>query len=279
MATTGLAKAVVIAFDASRTAVPAAREHLRGMTPRAHWRRRAAAVGCVWLLTAFGALLAQLEPGLAPSTGPHPTLHGTLGELTSVIANNLRVLAAPFLLTVFRWQSGRITRHLGDLLIAGLIAENTIAVGLALGRWGDRLLPYVPQLPLEWTALGIAGAAWLSARDGSPGRVPAVYALATLALTISAAAIELELTPHAHTGQRADGHGLTPAGDPSLLVESGCRLSSPDFAPAGGRLASRSHAPFPSRTALGSARPPGRRSRTTSTTRSPQGGTTRCSTA
>ena len=87
-----------------------------------------------------------------------------------MIANNLRVLAAPFLLTVFRWPGGRLTRRLGDLVIAALIAENTIAVGLALGRWGDRLLPYVPQLPLEWTALGIAGAAWLTARDG--GRRP-----------------------------------------------------------------------------------------------------------
>jgi hypothetical protein len=103
-------------------------------------------------------MLAQLAPALAPSGHPQPTLHGTLGELASVIANNLRVLAAPFLLAVFRWPDGRLTRRLGDLLIAALIAENTIAVGLALGRWGERLLPYVPQLPLEWTALGIAGA-------------------------------------------------------------------------------------------------------------------------
>jgi len=233
----------------------------------------------VWLLTAFGVLLARLAPVLAPSAHPHPMLHGTLGELASVIANNLRVLAVPFLLAVFHWPSGRITRRLGDLLIAALIAQNTIAVGLALGRWGNRLLPYVPQLPLEWTALGIAGAAWLTARDGSHHRVLAVYGLATLALTISAAAVELELTPHAHTRQRADRRGLTQASDPSLLAESGCRLSSPDFAPPAARVASRSHAPFPSRRAFGSARPPGRRYRTTSTTRSPQGGTTRCSTA
>ena len=171
------------------------RERVRlARTPaREHAHRLAAATACVWLLTAFGALLAQLEPGLAPSTHPHPTLHGTLGELASVIANNLRVLAAPFLLAVFHWPSGRITRRLGDVLIAALIAQNTLAVGLALGRWGERLLAYVPQLPLEWTALGIAGAAWLTARDGGRRRVLAVYALATLALTISAAAVEVAL--------------------------------------------------------------------------------------
>jgi hypothetical protein len=250
------------------------------MPAREHARRVGADAACVWLLTAFGVLLARLVPALAPGGHPHPTLHGTLGEVASVVANNLRALAAPFLLTVFHWPRGRVTRRLGDVLIVALIAENTIAVGLALGRWGDRLLPYVPQLPLEWTALGIAGAAWLTARDGSRGRVLAVYALATLALTISAAAVEVELTPHAHTGQRADRNGLTKASDPSLLAESGCRLPSPDCAPSGGLLASRSPtALFPSRRAFGSARPPGRRHRTTSTTRSPQGGTTKCSTA
>jgi hypothetical protein len=274
MATPGLAETA-----SARTSALGKRLGSRRMLAQQHVRRLVGSAACVWLLTAFGALLAQLEPGLAPSTHPHPTLHGTLGELASVVANNLRVLAAPFLLAVFRWPSGRLTRRLGDLLIAALIAENTIAVGLALGRWGERLLPYVPQLPLEWTALGIAGAAWLSARNGGCGRVLAVYALATLALTISAAAVEVELTPHAHTGQRAGRHGLTQAGDPSLLAESGRGLSSPDFAPSGGLLASRSQAPFPSRRAFGSARPPGRRYRTTSTTRSPQGGTTRCSTA
>jgi hypothetical protein len=273
MATPGLAAS-------ARTGAPRKRIGSRRMPAQQHVRRLVGSAACVWLLTAFGALAARLLPGLAPSMRPHPALHGTLGELASVIANNLRVLAAPFLLTVFRWPRGRLTRRLGDLLIAALIAENTITVGLALGRWGDRLLPYVPQLPLEWTALGIAGAAWLTARDGGRGRVLAVYALATLALTISAAAVEVELTPHAHTGQRADRHGLTQASGRSLLAESGCRLSSPDFAPAGGLLASRSPtALFPSRRAFGSARPPGRRYRTTSTTRSPQGGTTRCSTA
>jgi len=249
------------------------------MPAREHARRVGAASACVWLLTALGVLLARLAPALAPSAHPHPTLHGTLGELASVIANNLRVLAAPFLLAVFHWPDGRLTRRLGDVLIAALVAENTIAVGLALGRWGERLLPYVPQLPLEWTALGLAGAAWLTARDGSRGRILAVYALATLALTISAAAVEVELAPHAHTGQRADHRVQRLVSDSSLLAESGCRLSSPDFAPAGGLLASRSQAPFPSRRALSSARPTGRRYRTTSTTRSPQGGTTKCSTA
>ena len=44
--------------------------------------------------------------------------------------------------------------------------RNTIPVGLALGRWQGRLLPYVPQLPLEWAALATALTAWLHAPAG-----------------------------------------------------------------------------------------------------------------
>jgi hypothetical protein len=276
MAAPGLASRRPAVF--TRTVLPAARRCLPGVPARTHSRHLAVAAACVWLLTAAGVLLAVLLPGLAPSTRPRATLHGTLGELASVIANNLRVLAAPFLLAVFRWPSGRLTRRLGDLLISALIAQNTLSAGLALGRWGGRLLPYVPQLPLEWTALGIVGAAWMNARDGGRRHELAAYALATLALTITAAAVEVELTPHADTGQRADRHRLTQA-DPSLLAGSGCRLPSPDYAPPAARIASRSQAPFPSRRAFGSARPTGRRYRATSTTRSPQGGTKKCSTA
>jgi hypothetical protein len=235
-----MAPPALAALASARTVAPVERLRSAHMPAQQHVRRLVGSAACVWLLTAFGVLLARFAPALAPSAHPHPTLHGTLGELASVIANNLRVLAAPFLLAVFRWPGGRLTRRLGDLLIAALIAQNTIAVGLALGRWGERLLPYVPQLPLEWTALGTAGAAWLTARDSGHHRVLAIHALATLALTISAAAVEVELTPHAHAGQRADQNGLTQASGPSLLAESGCRLSSPDLAPAGGPLASRS---------------------------------------
>jgi hypothetical protein len=269
MATTGLGETVVIAFDASRVV----RVRPWHMPARENIRRLVAAAACVWLLTAFGVLLARLAPALAASTRPHPTLHGTPSELASVIANNMRVLAAPFVFALFRWPRGRLTRRLGDALIVALIAENTLAVGVALGHWGGRLLPYVPQLPLEWTALAAGGAAWLTARDGGRPHVLVAYALITLALTISAAAVEVLLTPHAPKGSRGERRALTLVSDPSILAGSPCWLPSPDCAPAAARVASRSQALFPSRRAFGSARPPGRRYRATSTTRSPQGGT------
>ncbi len=197
-------------------ATPTPGEDLTGIAAREHLQRIGAVAGSVWLLTATSAAAAQIAPALAPSAHPHPTLHGTLAEIGSVIATNLRVLAAPFLLAAFHWPRGRLTRTLGDLVIATLIVHNTLTVGFALGHWGGRLLPYVPQLPLEWTALATAGAAWLMARHGVGLGELARYALATLALTVSAGAVEVLLTPHTDTGQRTERRVLTLADERSV---------------------------------------------------------------
>ena len=100
--------------------------------------------------TLVGGVLGVVAPGLAPSGQPHPTLHGTLREALGIAATNVRVLAAPFLLALFGLARRRTSRLLGDLLVAGLMLANTLRVGIAIGRFGTRLLPYLPQLPLEW---------------------------------------------------------------------------------------------------------------------------------
>ena len=51
-------------------------------------------------LTALGVGLALVDPALAGSTRPHPTLTGSLGDAAGILQNNARVLAAPFLLVV-----------------------------------------------------------------------------------------------------------------------------------------------------------------------------------
>lgn len=162
-----------------------------------HARRIATATATVWLTTAAGVLLEPLAPGLAPGGQPHPTLHPTLGAGAEILLTNLRVLAAPYLLAAFRWPQKPRTRTLGDLLIAALVLENTLAVGLAFARFGDQLLPYLPQLPLEWAALSCALAAWLTARRHQRPRVLVAYGAATLALAAGATACEVLLTPHA----------------------------------------------------------------------------------
>ena len=131
-----------------------------------HALRLALVYALLWTITLLGALLGTAFPGLAPGGRPHPALQESWGELASIAADNARVLSAPFLLAFFRFPAHPRTRQFGDLLIAGVLGANALRVGLALGRWHTRLLPYVPQLPLEWLAAALAGAAWLALTDG-----------------------------------------------------------------------------------------------------------------
>ena len=159
--------------------------------------RIAVAYALLWIITLLGALIGTTAPALAPGGPLHPTLHGSLGDLASIALTNARVLSAPFLLALFRFQDQRFTRRLGDLVIGGVLGANALRVGLALGRWHDRLLPYLPQLPLEWLAAALAAASWLALRKGARQQTALAYLAAILALVIAAAAIETIATPHA----------------------------------------------------------------------------------
>jgi len=182
-----LSQSTVIAPDASGVVRPRA---------GAHARRIAATYAELWALTAVGTLIGRLHPSLGPGGRPHPSLHGSLADFAAIAATNARVLSAPFLLVLFRFPSGRRSRQLGDLVIVGLLAGNALRVGLAVGRHGDQLLPYLPQLPLEWLAAALAGSAWLVLRTGARTRTAVAYVAAVLALVAVAAAIETLATPH-----------------------------------------------------------------------------------
>lgn len=156
-----------------------------------------AALAGIWALTALAALAAVLAPALAPDTRPHPALHGSLGDAIAILAGNLRVLAAPFVLAWLGFAHTRRARAFADLLVAAVVAVNTIRVGLALGRYGNALIAYVPQLPLEWLALALSASGWLAARrERLPARALTWRALQTLAAAVLAAAVETLATPH-----------------------------------------------------------------------------------
>lgn len=146
--------------------------------------------------TVFGAILAVAAPALAPATPPHPTLHPSADAVSSIVVNNLRVLAAPFVLVAARFERTRASRLAGDAIVIAILAGNGIAVGLALGRWQGALIPFIPQLPVEYLAAATAAAAWLDARRHRTG-TSLRSAAATVGLTTAAAAIEVLLTPHA----------------------------------------------------------------------------------
>ena len=63
------------------------------------------------------ALVVELvDPGLFASSAPHPTLIPSVGATVSIFATNLRVAVLPFILIALRFQFGRVTRLLGDVL-------------------------------------------------------------------------------------------------------------------------------------------------------------------
>ena len=171
------------------------------ITAHAHGRARpdfrSRSRSCLWIITLLGAVIGTAAPSLAPGGRPHPTLHGSLGDLASIAATNARVLSGPFLLAFFRFPDDRRTRRLGDLLIGGVLAGNALRAGLALGRWHALLLPYVPQLPLEWLAAAVAAVSWLYLRAGVRRQTALAYLAAVLVLVVAAAVVETIATPHA----------------------------------------------------------------------------------
>jgi hypothetical protein len=150
--------------------------------------------------TALGGLAALVWPGLGPATRPHATLHPTPSTIASIFLNNARVLAAPFILLAARFDRGRISRIAGDTIVTTILVGNATAVGFALGRWRGALIPFIPQLPVEYLAAATATTTWISGRRHHAPSAPssaAAAAIATFGLTAAAAAIEVLLTPHA----------------------------------------------------------------------------------
>jgi hypothetical protein len=174
--------------------------------------RIALAYAGLWIITLVGAAIGTAVPALTPAGRPHPALDGSLSDFTSIAAVNARILAAPFLMAICRFPAQRCTRRLGDLVIGGVLGANALRVGLALGRWHDRLLPYLPQLPLEWLAAALTAVSWLALRSGVRPRTALAYLGAVLGLVIAAAAVETIATPHrrAHARRTNASRAITP---------------------------------------------------------------------
>jgi hypothetical protein len=225
----------------------------------------AAATMVVLGVTVASVLVATLDPTLAGSTRPHPTLTGSLGDWLSILAENARVLAAPFLLWLLDLATSRLGRSVGDALVLAVIVLNVIPVGLELGRWRGQLVPYLPQLPVEWGALITTVSAWLTIRrDEATRRDIAVLAAVTAALLLAAASVETWATPHRRirtAASRTDVNTVHRA-----FSSCGCPwvAFATDFAPARpGRCKVARSLPL---TPFGSARPKAGAGRATSTT-------------
>src|SRR6202011_2314762 len=112
----------------------------------------------------------------------------------------------------------------GHLILTALTAASTIPVGLELGRWQGRLLPYIPQLPLEWAALALALGAWLTTRADQASRRQLVVLAASIAvLLVGAAAIETWCTAHRLMRSTSNLTEVGAVREPHVLVgDGGC---------------------------------------------------------
>lgn len=132
-------------------------------------------------------LRLRLEPNGPPQ----------LGHVVALAAHNIPIAAWPLLLGVIGAHHHRLGRKIADSVLLACIIVNTLPVGVALGAYGAPLLPYIPQLPVEWAGLALGASAWLLQRRRALA-VP--EGLALLALTacvlLCAAVLETVAVPH-----------------------------------------------------------------------------------
>lgn len=159
--------------------------------------RRAAPVAvsytALWAFTAAGALLAAAGLLELTSGAPRDALPARIGVAVDLTAHNAPVALWPVGLVAAGWAAIPVARTLGDVLVTAQLAGHGLLVGSALGAHPD-LWRYLPHLPVEWLALTIPAAAWITARRGD--RMPLIAAgLLTGLLVAGAALLETYAVP------------------------------------------------------------------------------------
>jgi len=164
------------------------------------FRSQLAAAGAVAVVLVALAGLAALVTALIPALGasifpvpPHPTFHGRPAEALDVWLTNLAVLSVPILFTGAAGGRPGPWRTAGDLVLVVVASLNALVVGVALGHFGGRLLPYLPHLPIEAAALAVSASTWISGRSQRVGLIRPFLAVAGLAAL--GAAVEVFATP------------------------------------------------------------------------------------
>ena len=157
--------------------------------------------GLLLLAAAIGAIgpvrnVAQTVVPFDWRIAPHdPNAHDVATAL-SLWFHNARVALAPLAAAAaVQTHRGRV-RRAGDLLLGVVFAANVIPLAVELGTWGSRLLPYIPNAPVELLAL-VAGPVswWLVTRGRLPVRSLWLIAAIVVALLLLAACLETWAVP------------------------------------------------------------------------------------
>ncbi len=172
------------------------------------WGATLAAAAIVALIGGGLARLTRqlLELELSPAQTPPPQLSHVL----ALAAHNLPVAAWPLLLGLTGAGDHQYARRLADGLVVACLVANAAPVGAALGAYGPSVIAYIPQLPLEWAALALGYASWLTQRERPLRSQERLGLLAgILALLLAAATMETAVVPHrARTPGAAAEHGF-----------------------------------------------------------------------
>jgi hypothetical protein len=130
---------------------------------------------------------------LSASANPPPSL----ARVFTLAAHNLPICAWPLLLGSLRLPRGSPFRRVADIVVVACALANVLPVAAALGGYGWALLPYVPQLPLEWAALAVGYGSWVHERRYGLGAAERLRLLGVLSvLLLAAAALETCVVPH-----------------------------------------------------------------------------------
>jgi hypothetical protein len=160
----------------------------------------------VWIATLVpAALVVVAEPVLAlpvrrvleleltPQRNPPPDI----GHVLVLAAHNVPIVSWPLLLGLLGAHRHRLAKYGADGVLVACIIFNTLPVGAALGAYGTAVVPYLPQLPLEWGGLALGASAWLLQRRRA---LTALEGLGLLALIVgvllAAGVMETAAVPH-----------------------------------------------------------------------------------
>lgn len=161
----------------------------------AAWLSTLVCAACVAL--AGGSAQAWLRRLIGARLDPALNAPPALGHVLALAAHNLPIAAWPILLGVVGAHRSAGWRLTADVLVVAALIANTAPVGAALAAYGPPLLPYLPQVPIEWAALALGTSAWLIQRRRPLARSEgiALFAL-TGAVVLCAALVETVGVPH-----------------------------------------------------------------------------------
>jgi hypothetical protein len=157
----------------------------------------------LWAITITGAALTStaargqvrevMRLGLAASANPPPSL----AHVLELVVHNLPICGWPLLLASLRLRDGSPWRTVADVVVAASVLVNALPVAAALGAYGWALVPYVPQLPLEWAALAVGYGCWIVEREQGRPVSKRLKLLGVLSVVLLAAgALETYAVPH-----------------------------------------------------------------------------------